>query len=85
MFVFSETMDPITNNDSEYDPILMCKTVAVPPKWTSWMTIDVHGPCTLQGMIDQCKEKHDLILSFIILGTKSIWMQGNKSQVERYF
>lgn len=83
LYVFSETIPPKKNTDCEMDPILFCPVVAVPSNWTSWDTLDIQGPCTVQGMIDQLKEKYSLKCSMVICGTMAAWMEGNKKQEER--
>jgi len=83
LYVFSETLPPNKNKDCEMDPILFCPVVAVPPNWTSWDTLDIQGPCNLQGMIDQLKDKFSLKCSMIICGTMAAWMEGNKGQLQR--
>jgi ubiquitin-activating enzyme E1 len=47
LWLFSEPLPPIQTKDKEYDPIMMTKSVAIPPNWTTWDKIDVTGPMTL--------------------------------------
>ena len=82
-FVFSETIPPTKNKDVDYDPIMMCAVKATPPNWTSWDSLDITGPLTLQGLIDNMKEVYKLSVSMIILGTQTVWMSGSKRMNER--
>jgi ubiquitin-activating enzyme E1 len=84
-WIFTETMLPRENKDVDYDPIMMCAVKAIPAKWTSWDTLDVTGPLTVQGMIDAVKEIHGLKVTMIILGTMTVWMDGMGKFKERYF
>jgi len=34
-------------------------------------------------MLDAAKEKYNVKISMVILGSKSVWMSGNKKQAER--
>jgi len=79
LYLFSETMPPIKNKDQDYDPIVMSAVKAIPTDWTSWDSLDIQGPCTLQQMLDKLKEGWGLIVDMMILGTKTIYMGGNKS------
>jgi ubiquitin-activating enzyme E1 len=44
--------------DKEYDPILMGKIKAIPYGFTSWDSIVVRGPKTLQQFIDFFKQEY---------------------------
>lgn len=84
-WVFSETMDPIVHEDKELDPILYMPVVAIPPKWTSWESIDIQGPKTVAEMNKELMDRYQIEVSMVISGTTTLWngmMDSNKSRLD---
>lgn len=42
---------------------MMCKSVAIPPNWTTWDKIEVKGPLTLKQFIEFFKDKYKVNIS----------------------
>lgn len=47
LWVFSDPLPPIEHEDKAYDEILLGPVKAIPPKFTTWDKVEVHGPMTL--------------------------------------
>lgn len=48
LWLFSEPLPPTQTKDKEMDPILLSKTQAIPPNWTTWDKLMVKGPLTVE-------------------------------------
>ena len=48
LWLFSEPLPPTEANDKEKDPILLSKSITIPPKWTVWDKIHVKGPLSIE-------------------------------------
>ena len=84
LFVFSEPMPAIINNDKEMDPILFVPVKAIPPKWTNWQKLDVKGPNkTVRQVIDYLRSQYKLETSMIILGRVPLYNELQKDHKER--
>jgi len=80
IWVFSETLPPIKNKDTEYDEVLMGPVKAVPTGWTKWDKVDIQGPKTLGEIIAEVKERYSVNLSLLCVdGTVGLY-QSNTSQ-----
>ena len=63
MWLFTEPSPPNNNKDKDYDPILLGPIKAIPPNFTVCDKVDVKGPLTVQGFINEITETYKVVVS----------------------
>lgn len=57
-YVWAEPPQPVGMQDREYDLVLMGPVKAVPKGWNCWDEIVMHGPMTVEELIEYFREKY---------------------------
>ena len=73
LWVFSDPLPPIENEDKAYDEILLGPVKAIPPKFTIWDKINVKGPLTLGEFKKHFEVTYQVTLSMISVGQVCIY------------
>jgi len=68
LWLFSEPMPPLYQEDKEYDPIMMGPVKAIPSKFSCWDKTIIEGPKTLGEICDFYKEKFKVEITMIAAG-----------------
>ncbi|CAG9314271.1 unnamed protein product [Blepharisma stoltei] len=83
-FSFLEPQPAIMIKSVDYDETLAAPKKAYNDGFTKWDEIVVDGPCTIEELIENLKEKYKILAIQIGCGTKCLfnkYMAGNKDEI----
>ena len=83
LWVFSDPLPPIENEDKAYDEILLGPVKAIPPKFTIWDKIEVKGPLTIKEFRAFFESTYGVTLSMISVGQVCIYNKYSAESVKR--
>lgn len=83
LWVFSDPLPPIENEDKAYDEILLGPVKAIPPKFTIWDKIEVKGPLTIKEFRNFFETTYGVTLSMISVGQVCIYNKYSAESVKR--
>lgn len=68
LIVMSEPQPPLCTKSKDYDPIVMGPVKAYPEGFSTWVKLEVAGPCTLGEFIEKIKTDHKLKVNIVSCG-----------------